>query len=109
MSVGEIVSIVLAVLVVVFGFVSYYFYIRNKIQQAIASGIDNAEELEQIGEEKMAVVISALKQIIPAIVRPFISDSLLESLVQSVFDSMKAFAEKQVQKDLQEETQNEEG
>lgn len=102
MTVGEILSIVFAALTVIIGLLSYYFYIRNKIQQAIASGIDNAEELEEIGEEKMATVISGLKQLIPAMFRPFISDDLLKSLVQAVFDSMKAFAEKQAQKQVEE-------
>lgn len=102
MTVGEILSIVFAVLTVIVGLISYYLYIRNKIQQAIASGIDNAEELEEIGAEKMATVISGLKQLIPAMFRPFITDNLLESLVQAVFDSMKAFAEKQAKKQVEE-------
>lgn len=99
MTVYEIISIVLAAITVVVGFVSYYFYIRNKIQQAIASGIENAESPDSIGEEKMNSVIAALKQLVPTILKPFITDSLIQSLVQAAFDSIEAYAQKQVEKD----------
>lgn len=99
MTVGEILSIVFAVLTVVGGFVSYYFYVRNEIQKQIAAEIDGAEIDEKIGAEKMQTVISALKELVPTILKPFITDSLIESLVQAAFDSIEAYAKKQVEKE----------
>lgn len=98
MTVGEILSIVFAVLTVVGGFVSYYFYIRNKLQKQIAAEIEGAEDADSIGEEKMAQVVSALKQLVPAILKPFITDNLIESLVQAAFNSIEAYAKKQIEK-----------
>lgn len=99
MTIGEILSIVFAVITVALGFISYYFYIRNKLQKQIATEIDSAENLDEVGAEKMASVVSALKQLVPAILKPFITDNLIQSLVQAAFDSITAFAQKQVEKE----------
>lgn len=106
MTVYEIISIVLAAITVAVGFVSYYFYILNKLQKQIASGIENAETPDSIGEEKMNSVIAALKQLVPTILKPFITDSLIQSLVQAAFDSIEAYAQKQVEKDKAESSNN---
>lgn len=98
MTVGEILSIVFAVLTAVSGFVSYYLYIRHKIQKQIAPEIKNAEDEDKVGEEKMAQVVSALKELVPIILKPFIKDSLIESLVQIAFNYIEAYAKKQVEK-----------
>ena len=99
MTISEIISIVLAVITVIVGFVSYYFYIRNKLQKQIAAEIEGAETPDSIGEEKMNSVIAALKQLVPTILKPFITDSLIEQLVQAAFDSIEAYAQKQVEKE----------
>ena len=108
MTVGEILSIVFAVLTVAGGFVSYYFYIRNKIQKQIAAEIENAEDEDTVGAEKMAQVVATLKKLVPIILKPFITDSLIESLVQAAFNAIEAYAKKQVEKSLsadEEETE----
>ena len=107
MTVGEILSIVFAVLTAVVGFVSYYFYIRNKIQKQIAAEIENAEDEDTVGEEKMAQVVSALKQLVPVILKPFITDSLIESLVQTAFNAIEAYAKKQAEASAEEDTADE--
>lgn len=107
MTIWEILSIVFAALTAVGGFVSYYFYIRNKIQKQIAAEIDNAESEDKIGEEKMAQVVSALKQLVPVILKPFITDSLIESLVQTAFNAIEAYAKKQAEASAEEDTADE--
>lgn len=102
MTVGEILSIVFAVLTAVGGFVSYYFYIRNRIETQIAEQIENAEDGTTVGEEKMAQVVASLKQLVPLILKPFITDSLIEKLVQTAFNAIEAYAKKQVEKQASE-------
>jgi hypothetical protein len=98
MNVETILAIVFAILSIVGIVLSYYFYVRNKISTAITSQVDNAEDLEVEGEKKKAEVVLQLKNIIPVILKPFISDALLESLVQAAFDKIESYAKKQAAK-----------
>lgn len=97
-----ILTIVFAILTVVgIGF-SYYFYIKSKINAAIAGKIDEAEIDGKVGEEKKAEVIAQLQKLIPTILKPFITPAMLDALVQAAFDKIEEYAKKQVEKGRQE-------
>ena len=93
-----ILTVVFAVLTIVGIFVSYYFYIKNKITKAIAGEIDNAEIDDVEGPKKKAEVIAQLQTLIPAVLKPFITYNVLDKLVQTVFDGIERYAKKQVEK-----------
>lgn len=99
MKIEYILTIVFGVLFIAGTLVSYYFLIKGKIMRQINGEINKAEDLDVDGEKKMAEVVLQLKQMVPVILRPFITDALLESLVQVAFDGIKAFATKQAKKD----------
>lgn len=94
----NILTIVFAVLSVVGSLVSYYFYVRKKIAEAIAKEVDNAEIDGAIGAEKKAEVISQLRKLIPAFLKPFITDNLLDALIEKAFESIENYAKKQIEK-----------
>lgn len=98
MTLEIILTIVFAVLTIIGAVVSYYLYFKNKITAAINGEIDDAEIDGKVGEEKMAEVITQLKKLIPAILRPFITDEMLQTLVQAAFDKIESYAEKQAKK-----------
>ena len=56
-----ILTVVFAILTIVGIFVSYYFYVKNKITKAIAGEIDNAEVDDVEGPKKKAEVIAQLQ------------------------------------------------
>lgn len=93
-----ILTVVFAVLTIVGIFVSYYFYVKNKITKAIAGEIDNAEKEDVEGPKKKAEVIAQLQTLIPAVLKPFITYAVLDKLVQTVFDGIERYAKKQVAK-----------
>ena len=99
MKIEYIISLVFGILFIIGTLLSYFFYIKEKIIKQINGEIDKAEDLDVKGSEKMAEVVSQLKQIIPAIFKPFITDKLLESLVQLAFDGIESYAEKQAKKE----------
>ena len=103
-----ILSIVFAILTIKGTFVSYYFYIKNKITAQIAAGIDNVEIDGKAGEEKKAEVIEQLKKLVPKVLKPFFTTAVLDSLVEQIFASVKSYAIKKAQEEqAKKETEDE--
>lgn len=103
-----ILSIVFAILTIIGTFVSYYFYIKNKITAQIAAGIDNVEIDGKAGEEKKAEVIEQLKKLVPKVLKPFFTTAVLDSLVEQIFASVKSYAIKKAQEEqAKKETEDE--
>lgn len=95
-----ILNIVLAVATVGVSILSYYLSVKKLIQEQALAAINYAEtygkELELLGEEKMAIAVDAVYDVLPAIAKAFVTKQMLEMTIQAVFDQVKAFAEKQV-------------
>ena len=91
-----ILSIVMTVLTVVVTIISYYLSVKKLIQEEALKAINIAEELDLLGEEKMAVAVDAVYKVLPLPAKAFVTKSMLEITIQAVFDQVKAFAEKQV-------------
>lgn len=98
MTLEIILTAVFAILTIAGSLVSYYFYIKSKITKAIADEVDNAEIDEAEGPAKKAEVIAQLQKLIPAVLKPFITYSMLDALVQTVFDGIERYAKKQIDK-----------
>lgn len=101
-----ILTVAFAILTIVGIFVSYYFYVKNKITKAIAGEIDNAEKEDVEGPKKKAEVIAQLQTLIPAVLKPFITYNMLDKLVQTVFDGIERYAKKQVEKKATKKDEN---
>lgn len=96
--VAVIVSIVLGVLAVLVTFVSYYLYIRGKVYQAAAGAVDDAEQSDKTGEEKLNLAVQQIYALVPAVLKPILSEEFIRQIVQAAFDKIEAYAQKQVQK-----------
>lgn len=94
-----VVEIVLCMLSIILTFFSYYLFIKNKIRQSAEDAVNNAEELDKIGKEKMKIAVAQVRNVIPISLKPFFSEELIEQIIQEIFDKMKCFAEKQVEKE----------
>lgn len=101
-----ILTVAFAILTIVGIFVSYYFYVKNKITKAIAGEIDSAEVDDVEGPKKKAEVIAQLQTLIPAVLKPFITYNMLDKLVQTVFDGIERYAKKQVEKKAETKDEN---
>lgn len=95
MTTTTILTIVFGVLALGATFLSYYLSIKAKVQEAAEDAINTAEELDKIGEEKMAIAVDQVYDLIPAAVKPFLSKATIEILVQATFDRMEEYALKQ--------------
>lgn len=101
MSVSDIINIVLIVLTVVSGFLSLYFKGNSTLYAKAADYIALAESTytdAKSGGLKMQYVVSRLYALIPAAVRPFIPQALVQTIAQTVFDQVAAYAAKQLDK-----------
>ena len=95
MTTTTILTIVFGILALGTTFLSYYLSIKSKIQEAAEDAINTAEELDKIGEEKMAIAVDQVYDLIPAAIKPFLSKATIEILVQATFDRMEEYALKQ--------------
>ena len=78
--------------------VGYYFYVKSKINAAVSGSINDAEKSEINGEAKKAEAVAQLSAIVPAVLKPFISEKMIDAIVQAAFDKIEAYAKKQNKK-----------
>lgn len=94
------INILLALATIAFGFISYYLEIKHKMQKEINGYIDAAEDTGEDGDRKMEMVVDKLYfDIVPVVLRPFLTKKVIESIVQAAFDKIEDYAKKQVEKD----------
>jgi hypothetical protein len=65
---------------------SYYYSIKESIRNAAEGAINAAENLDKIGEEKMAIAVEQVYGLIPAVAKPFFSKPTIQTMIQLVFD-----------------------
>lgn len=94
-----VLTILASICTVVALFISYYFYIKRKIEAEVPGAINGAEDTGMSGAEKFEEAVDTIYALIPIPVRPFITRGLVETLVQEVFDKMEEYARKQLDKD----------
>ena len=80
-------------------FIGYYLYIKRIIESEVPDAINGAEDTGKPGAEKFQEAVDTVYSVIPAVIRPFITRTLIETLVQEVFDKMEEYARKQLNKD----------
>ena len=98
MDFNEILNIVLVVLGVVITFVTYYFKVKNKLQDAVNGSINNAEQEGVSGEDKMNQVVNDLYSLVPIAYKGIFNKEFIRKLVQKAFDKIEEYANKQVNK-----------
>lgn len=85
-------------------FISYYLAIKRRVEAEVPGAINGAEDTGMCGEEKFREACDTLYAMIPIVVKPFITRTLVETLVQEVFDKMEEYARKQVNKEQKTDT-----
>ena len=98
MDFNEILNIVLVVLGVVITFVTYYFKVKNKLQDAVNGSINNAEQEGVSGEDKMNQVVNDLYSLVPITYKGIFNKEFIRKLVQKAFDKIEEYANKQNKK-----------
>ena len=98
MDFNEILNIVLVVLGVVITFVTYYFKVKNKLQDAVNGSTNNAEQEAVSGEDKMNQVVNDLYSLVPIAYKGIFNKEFIRKLVQKAFDKIEEYANKQNKK-----------
>lgn len=98
MSLNEILNITLIVLTLLSTLVGYYYKIKENILKEINGLINNAEDGESIGADKMNQVVDNLYKLVPVAYRGILNRNVLEKMVQMAFDKIEEYAKKQVNK-----------
>lgn len=91
----DYVEIIKWVLLCIVGFLMSYMGFKNTFFTQITAFITEAElvykNTEKAGKDKMAYVVKKVRDMLPAVFRPFFTDEWIEKLVQQIFDSIKEF------------------
>ena len=98
MDFNEILNIVLVLIGVVITFVTYYFKVKNKLQDAVNRSINNAEQEGVSGEDKMNQVVNDLYSLVPIAYKGIFNKEFIRKLVQKAFDKIEEYANKQNKK-----------
>lgn len=98
--VSIIFNIVLPILAVLMSFVSYYFYIKAKAQEAASAAINKVEILEDTiittSHDKLGEAVKQVYALLPASSKIFIPKAAVEFIVQKAFDNIEEYAKKQI-------------
>ena len=95
MTSQTIMNIVLVVLTVGVGLLTWYLYVRQKIKDAAIDSINAAQaDMDKVGEEKMNEAVEAVHSIIPSPFKLIFTKEVLRQLMQPIYDKMKEFAVK---------------
>ena len=81
MDFNEILNIVLVLIGVVITFVTYYFKVKNKLQDAVNGSINNAEQEGISGEDKMNQVVNDLYSLVPIAYKGIFNKEFIRKLV----------------------------
>ena len=98
MDFNEILNIVLVLIGVLITFVTYYFKVKNKLQDAVNGSINNAEQEGVSGEDKMNQVVNDLYSLVPIAYKGIFNKEFIRKLVQKAFDKIEEYANKQNKK-----------
>ena len=98
MDFNEILNIVLVLIGVLITFVTYYFKVKNKLQDAVNGSINNAEQEGVSGEDKMNQVVNDLYSLVPIAYKGIFNKEFIQKLVQKAFDKIEEYANKQNKK-----------
>lgn len=90
-----VVSSITSIVAIVVG---YYQYTKKKIEKEALDAINKAEDSDKIGEEKMKEAVETVYSMLPAVIKPFVSEKMVETLIQGVFDKVEEYARKQLEK-----------
>ena len=100
LMVSIIFNIVLPILAVLMSFVSYYFYIKAKAQEAASAAINKVEILEDTiittSHDKLGEAVKQVYALLPASSKIFIPKAAVEFIVQKAFDNIEEYAKKQI-------------
>ena len=95
MNIEGIMSIILGVLTILAIFISYYFYIKGKLYKKTAEAINDAETPDMVGADKKTAAVEEIYKLVPAVLKPLITKSVIEKIVQAAFDKIDNYAKKQ--------------
>lgn len=74
--------------------ISIYIAIRSSLIKEVTKYIAIAEEETNLtGKEKMALVVSWIKDLIPRLFRVLFTDKVIELMAQNIYDDMKKYRE----------------
>lgn len=97
-TINIIINIGLAVLLLVVVCVAFYFYILGKVYKEGAGAINDAEQNDKEGKEKLEFAVDRIYEAIPAAVRFLFTRTVITGIVQMLFDKIEAYARKQAKK-----------
>lgn len=78
MTINTILTILFGLLSAGSIFLSYYFNIKAKLQEAAEDAINIAEELDMIGTEKLNAATEQVYILVPTALKPFLNKELVK-------------------------------
>lgn len=96
------IRIALTVLTVVFGTLSAYLRENQKLRNRAVEYIAEAEEIykdvTKAGGQKFSWVVETLYNLVPPVLKIFITKKLIEAIVQNTFEGIEQYAKMQLDK-----------
>lgn len=96
------IQILVDILMVVFGFIAWYFRTKTNLVQKAKEAINGAEkayeDVAKAGGKKFEFAVDLVFAYVPTALKPFITREVVGNIVQTAFDGMARFAQQQLDK-----------
>lgn len=97
-----VLNIILIIGMIILGAIAAYYRANAKLKEKVAELIDQAEgmytDATKQGGKRFEWVVERLYSIIPAWLKPLLTQQAVGKIVQNVFDWMDSFAKRQADK-----------
>lgn len=103
MNILEVIQVIIIIICAVTYGLMMYFRVRGNVLAAVSELIAMAEATGLTGSEKMAQVVAALSEKVPAPLKKILNEECLEKIAQTIFNWMRKYSE-EYQKSQQGET-----
>lgn len=100
MDTAKLVQVVLYLLTVALGGLALWYRsnagINRRVSALIAEAENRYQDFTKAGGTKFEWVVTRLYELIPAVVRPFVPQTMIRTLVQATFDAIAGYAKLQL-------------
>ena len=97
-------STIITIISIIIAVISFIYKIKSNFTKMISKFIKDAENTELSNPEKMDLVISWIKDIIPRLFRVIFNDKVLRQIAENIYQDMKAYRDAYIKNKTGKET-----
>lgn len=103
MNINVIINLMYIIYIVIVTILFIIISTRSNLLNRLPKLISSAEEEKELnGKEKMCMVVSYAKSLVPRIFKVLFDDKVIEQMAQNIYDDMKSYRENYIMRKVED-------